>query len=401
MAQRDASVSRPARRPTVANLMGEALAYVWKAPATATPAAPHVRDASNTQRLLGAFFIASIPCFGIGMWNLGEQTHFAMQQIGMEAAPGWRGALLGALGVDYDSTDVLGCVLHGLTYFLPVFVVAVVTGLVWEALFARLRQRPPQEGVLAVAWLFALILPATIPLYQVALGMTFGYVVGKAIFGGNGRYLVNPSVLGLVFLTFAYSNVLFGVGTWIPVPGYEEPTTIELAVAEGGVNALTAVNYTWWQLFLGNQPGPMGVTSILGCLLGAGYLMVRGAASWRIMAGSLLGLLLGVGFVHAIAPPGEPMFAVPWYWHFVIGGWAFGTVFLATDPVPAAITRPGRWGFGILVGLLTIIVRVTNPAYYEGVLFAILLASMFSPLIDHAVIARNVKRRRKRTASGS
>ncbi len=400
MTDRGFSLRRVRERPWLVEIMGDILNHVWKAPATPTTSAPHVRDASNTQRLLGAFFIASIPCFAIGMWNLGEQTHFAMQQIGMMEVAGWRGALLAVLGVDYDPTDVIGCVLHGLTYFVPVFAVAVLTGLFWEALFARLRGRPPEDGVLAVAWLYALILPATVPLYQVAIGMTFGYVVGKAIFGGNGRYLVNPSVLGLAFLTFAYSNVLYGVGTWIPVPGYEEPTTIELAVEEGGVNALTAVNYTWWQLFFGNQPGPMGVTSIFGCLLGAAYLMVRGAASWRIMAGSLVGLMLGVAFVHAIAPPGESMFSVPWYWHFVIGGWAFGTVFLATDPVPAAVTQPGRWGFGILVGLLTVIVRVTNPAYYEGVVFAILLASMFSPLIDFVVVERNIKRRRERTANG-
>jgi len=369
--------------------------FLYSTPAT-TSRAPHVSDANNVQRLLNNFVIATLPCWLIGLWNLGQQTRFAMLQTGMEAAPGWRGWVLSALGVGYDPSSVGACLLHGLLYFLPIFIVALLTGAFWESLFAHRRRRPVDEGLLSIAWLFAMILPATAPLYQVALGMTFGIVVGKGIFGGTGRYLVNPAILALAFLVFSYSNLIFGEGAWIPVPGYDEPTTIELAVEEGGVPGLAAVGYDWWRLFIGSQPGPLGVTSILGCLLGAIYLLVTGTASWRIMLGSFLGMIVTVLALNQLGPADDPMFAVPWYWHLVMGGWAFGTVFLATDPVAAAMTHPGRWGFGILVGSLTIIIRVTNPAYFEGVIFAILLASIFSPLFDFIVVERNIRRRRAR-----
>jgi len=374
--------------------------FLYSSPATAS-GAPHVRDANNVQRLLNNFVIATLPCWLIGMWNLGQQTNLAMLLIGQEAAPGWRGWLLSSLGVGVDPLSIGACLLHGFLYFLPIFIVALLVGTFWEALFAHQRRRPVDEGLLSIAWLFAMILPATAPLYQVALGMTFGMVVGKGLFGGTGRYLVNPAILGLAFLVFSYSNLIFGEGAWIPVPGYDEPTTIELAVEEGGVRGLLAVGYTWWQLFIGNQPGPLGVTSVLGCLLGAAYLLVTGTASWRIMLGSFIGMVGTVLLLNNLGPADAPMFAVPWTWHLVRGGWAVGTVFLATGPVAAATTNPGRWGCGILVGALTIIIRVTNPAYFEGVIFAILLASIFSPLVDFIVVERNIKRRKARLETES
>ncbi len=364
--------------------------------AATTKMAPHVRDSHNMQRLLNSFVVASIPCWFVGMWNIGEQTNLAMEIMGLDAAPGWRGALLASLGIGYDPTNFGACLMHGFLYFLPIFLVALLTGAFWEALFAQQRKRPVDDGLLAIAWLYTLILPATAPLLQVALGMTFGLVVGKAIFGGSGRYLVSPVILGLSFLVFSYSSLVFAPGAWIPVPGYEEPTTIELFLEEGGVPALLSVNYTWLQLFLGNQPGPIGVSSILGCFIGAAYLIFTGVASWRIMLGSFLGMVGSVLLFNTLGPADDPTFAVPWTWHMVTGGWAFGTVFLATDPVAAANTNPGRWGFGILVGVLTIVVRMTNPSYYEGVIFAILLASIFSPLFDYVVVERNIKRRKLR-----
>ncbi len=361
-----------------------------------TRTAPHIRDSLNVQRLLNTFVVASIPCWFVGIWNVGEQTNLAMEIMGLDSAPGWRGALLASLGIGYDPTNFGACLIHGFLYFLPIFLVALLTGAFWEALFAQQRKRPVDDGLLAIAWLYTLILPATAPLLQVALGMTFGLVVGKAIFGGSGRYLVSPVILGLGFLVFSYTALVFAPGAWIPVPGYDEPTTIELIVDEGGVPALLSVNYTWLQLFLGNQPGPIGVSSIFGCLIGAIYLVYTGVASWRIMLGSFFGMVGSVLLFNALGPADNPVFAVPWTWHMVTGGWAFGTVFLATDPVAAANTNPGRWGFGILVGVLTIVVRVTNPSYYEGVIFAILLASIFSTLFDYVVVERNIKRRRIR-----
>ncbi len=368
--------------------------FLYSSPATTTGAV-HVRDTNSVQRLMNNFVIASLPCWLIGMWNTGEQTNLAMQLSATEALPGWRGGLIELLGVPYDPSSIGACFFVGLLYFVPIFLVALATGAFWEILFAQKRQRPVDEGLLAIAWIFCLILPATTAPFEVMLGMTFAIVVGKGIFGGMGRYLINPSLLGVCFLVFSYPELVFGPESWIPVPGYDEATTIELVVEEGGVDALLAVDYNWFQLFIGNQPGPMGLTSILGCILGALYLLITGSASWRIMAGSTAGMLGAVFVMNTIG--GEaPMFSVPWYWHLVIGGWAFGTVFLATDPVAAAVTDAGRWGFGILVGVLTIVVRVTNPAYYEGVIFAILLACIFSPLIDYFVVERNIKRRMAR-----
>ena len=368
-------------------------------PAHATIGAPHVRDANSVQRLMNNFVIASIPCWLIGLWNLGQQTNFAMAQVGMAEAPGWRGAILAASGTGYDPQNLAACFFHGFLYFTPIFIVALLTGAFWESLFAQLRRRPVDEGLLAFAWLFALVMPATMPAYGVIFGMSFGMVVGKGIYGGMGRYLVSPVVLGLVFILFAFPDLFFAVGAWIPVPGYDEPTTLELAIEEGGVAALIAVDYQWWQLFIGNQPGPMGITSTLGCLLGAAFLIISGTVSWRIMLGSLLGMIAATLLFNHLGPQDDPMFQVPWYWHFVIAGWAFATVFVATDPVAAAITNPGRWSFGIIVGMLTIIVRVTNPSLFQGGVFAILLASIFSPLLDYFVAERNIRRRAQRVGA--
>ena len=368
---------------------------------TKTLGAPHVRDSISTQKILNAFVIASLPCWLFGMWNVGEQTNLAMEIMGQTAAPGWRGDIIALLGVGYDADSMSANLLHGFLYFMPDFVIALATGALLEALFARHRRQPVGEGLLSIAWLYTLMLPATASPILVAVGMAFGLVVGKLIFGGAGRYVVNPAVLGIAFLVFSYSGILFGYGAWIPVPGYDEPTAVELAVEEGGIPALLSVNYTWLMLFIGNQPGAIGVTSVLGCVIGAAFLLYRGIASWRIMLGSFIGMVVTVLLFNTFGPADDPNFAVPWYWHMVIGGWAFGTVFLATDPVAAATTNPGRWMFGIFVGALTIVVRLTNPSYYDGTLFAILLASVFAPLFDYVVVQRNIKQRVKRLAGFS
>ncbi|TNF88732.1 MAG: NADH:ubiquinone reductase (Na(+)-transporting) subunit B [Gammaproteobacteria bacterium] len=364
-----------------------------------TVTAPHVRDRVNTQRLLNNFVIASIPCALIGCWNLGDQIHVTLELLGRPTLEGWRAETMIALGLGFEVGSELAALIHGLLYFLPILLTAGLAGALCEVVFAVGRNKRVDEGLLSNAWLFSLILPPSIPLTQVALGMIFAMIVAKGIYGGTGRYLVSPPVLGLSFLTFSYSNVLFGADSWVPVPGYDDLTTIEIAVLEGGVRALELVDYSWLQLFIGNQPGPIGVTSALACLLGAAWLIHSGSGSWRIMAGSAIGMVLSVSLLQAIGPGDDPMFDTPWYWHAVIGGWAFGTVFLATDPMAAATTRVGRWVFGVMVGVLTIVVRLTNPAYFEGVVFAILLASIFAPLCDYFVVERNIKRRQARLAS--
>lgn len=346
--------------------------------------------------MLNRFIIATLPCWFIGMWNVGEQIAVGMQIAGIDSVPGWRAGLVTMVGLPLDPGNILSCWLHGFFYFLPIFIASLLVGVFWEVIFASANKRPLDEGVLHIAWLFALIMPPTATLLHVVYGMSAAMVLGKAIFGGTGRYLVSPPILGICILFLSYSSVLHGPELWIPLAGYKEPTTLELAILEGGVPALISVDYSWWQLFIGNQPGPFGVTSVLGSLLGAAYLLLTGTASWRIMAGSLVGLVATVLLIDLVAPAESAALSIPWYWHIVLGGWAFGTVFLATDPTAAATTRAGRWAFGIIVGILTVVVRLTNPSYFEGVVFAILLASIFAPLCDHFVVERNIARRRER-----
>jgi Na+-transporting NADH:ubiquinone oxidoreductase subunit B len=360
-----------------------------------TRAPPHIRDANNVQRLWNYFVIASIPSWLIGLWSLGQQVNLAIASLALDPAPGWRAELLVRFGIGLNPYDVMACVAHGALFFLPIFIVALLVGGFWESLFAAVRKKRVDEGLLYIAWFVALMMPADAPLYQVAHGMSLGIVVGKLIYGGSGRYLVNPALFAIAFLVFSYSELMFSKGAWVPVPGWDQPTVLELVIEERGLDVIAAVGYDWWQLFLGAQPGAVGVVSVLGAAIGAIFLILTGMASWRVMVGSLLGLI-GVSLICNALAPDHLILSIPWYWHLVLGGFAFGTVFIATDPVTGAMTDPGRWGFGLLVGGLTVVIRLGNVSYYEAMIFAILLASLFSPLIDYVVVQANIRRRRRR-----
>jgi Na+-transporting NADH:ubiquinone oxidoreductase subunit B len=362
---------------------------------TVTRAPPHIRDANNVQRLWNYFVIASIPSWLIGLWSLGQQVNLAIASLALDPAPGWRAELLVRFGIGLNPYDVMACVAHGALFFLPIFIVALLVGGFWESLFAAVRKKRVDEGLLYIAWFVALMMPADAPLYQVAHGMSLGIVVGKLIYGGSGRYLVNPALFAIAFLVFSYSELMFSKGAWVPVPGWDQPTVLELVIEERGLDVIAAVGYDWWQLFLGAQPGAVGVVSVLGAAIGAIFLILTGMASWRVMVGSLLGLI-GVSLICNALAPDHLILSIPWYWHLVLGGFAFGTVFIATDPVTGAMTDPGRWGFGLLVGGLTVVIRLGNVSYYEAMIFAILLASLFSPLIDYVVVQANIRRRRRR-----
>ncbi|MGA9573523.1 MAG: RnfABCDGE type electron transport complex subunit D [Lysobacterales bacterium] len=368
--------------------------FFWSSKSV-TRSAPHIRDTNSVQRLWNYFVIASLPTWLIGLWSLGHQTNMALADFQIEKVSGWRGWLLTQSGIGFEADSIFACFTHGLLYFIPVIAVALAVGAFWEALFAKVRKKTVDEGLLAIAWLFALMLPATVPMYQVALGMTFGIVIGKLIYGGSGRYLLSPALLGLAFLVFSYPALLYGEGAWVPVAGYDQPTVLALITDEGGLGVVNAVDYSYWQLFLGDKPGAFGVVSPLGAMLGAVFLIVTGVASWRIILGIAIGLIAVAMTSNAVAPD-HHLFSVPWYWHLVLGGFVFGAVFIATDPVAGPLTNPGRWGFGMLVGSLAMVIRLFNPSYYEGVMFAILLASIFSPLIDFVVIELNIRRRRMR-----
>ena len=368
--------------------------FLWSS-RNVTRSAPHIRDANNVQRLWNTFVFASIPAWLVGMWSLGHQTNMAIADFQLESVPGWRAWLLSHSGFGFDYNNVLVCMAHGLLYFVPVFLTALIVGAFWESLFATVRRQRVDEGLLAISWLFSLLLPATVPIYQVALGMTFGIVVGKLIYGGSGRYLVSPALLGVAFLIFSYPDLMYAPGAWVPVEGYDQPTVLELVTDEGGIGVIASVDYSVWQILLGDQPGAFGLASPLAALFGGWFLVWTGMASWRIMLGAFIGMMGMVLVCNAIAPDHQ-LFSMPWYWHMVLGGFIFGVVFIATDPVTCPMTDQGRWGFGLFVGGLTVLIRVGNPAHYEGVMFAILLASMFSPLIDYVVVERNIRRRRLR-----
>jgi Na+-transporting NADH:ubiquinone oxidoreductase subunit B len=362
-------------------------------PKDVTRAAPHVRDAIDLKRVMFFVVIAAAPCVLMALWNTGYQANLALSELGLSSAPGWRGVLLDAVG--YDPGNALACAMHGLVYFLPIYAVTLLVGGAWEVLFAIVRNHEVNEGFLVTSLLYALILPPDLPLWQVALGISFGIVIGKEVFGGTGKNILNPALLGRAFLYFAYPAEISGDDVWVAVDTYTGATPLAIG-AESAVEGITGAGMTWMEAFLGSIPGSLGETSTLACLIGGAFLIYTGIASWRIVVGVFAGMVLAASLFNTISDSGNPMFAMPWYWHLVLGGFAFGTVFMATDPVTAAQTDAGRWIFGILIGVLTVLIRVTNPAFPEAIMMAILFANIFAPIIDHGVIWANVQRRQKR-----
>ena len=365
-------------------------------PSDVTRGAPHVRDAMDLKRVMIYVLFASAPAAIIGMYNVGLQANTAIWTMELTEVAGWRAALLSELGIGFSPESFWACFLHGLLYFLPIYIVTLAVGGFWEVLFAAVRNHEVNEGFLVTSWLFALILPPTIPMWQVALGISFGTVIGKEIFGGTGKNFLNPALVGRAFLFFAYPSQISG-NVWVPVDGYSGATPLALA-AQGGVQGMTDGGITWMQAFIGTVPGSLGETSALACLLGAIFLVYTRIASWRIMLGVVLGLFATTVLFNLVGSDTNPMFAVPWHWHLVIGSAAFGLVFMATDPVSASMTNTGKWIYGALIGVMIVLIRVVNPAYPEGVMLAILFGNVFAPVIDWFVVRANVQRRIRRNA---
>ncbi len=373
--------------------------------AEVTPGRCHVRDAMDLKRVMSAVLVALIPCVVMAMYNTGLQANTAMQTVADVAeAPGWRGVVLGLLGVGYDPGSLWDNLLHGAAYFIPIYVVCMAVGIGWEVLFAVVRKHEVNEGLFVTGLLFPLTLPATIPLWQVALGTTFGVVVGKEVFGGTGRNFLNPALTARAFLFFAYPAQISGDAVWTAVDGFTGATALSLGATPEGMQAVTG-QMSWWDAFVGTIPGSMGETSTLACLIGAAILIATGIGSWRIMVSMLVGAMalagamaLGTGTSDAGIADKFPMFAMPVHWHLVLGGFAFGLVFMATDPVSAAMTNVGQYIYGALIGVLVIVVRVFNPGFPEGTMLAILFGNTFAPLIDYYVVRTNIRRRALRHA---
>jgi len=309
----------------------EAADTFFYSPKDKAPEPCHIRDAMDYKRMMSAVIIALMPCVLMAMYNTGYQANLAMQSMGASAIEGWRGWVIGITGIGYNPSSIIGCILHGALYFLPIYIVTMVVGIFWEVLFAIVRKHEVNEGFFVTGMLFPLTLPATIPLWQVAVGISFGVVIGKEIFGGTGRNFLNPALTARAFLFFAYASDISGNSVWVAVDGYSGATPLG-AATEGGMTAVTE-SVTWMQSFLGTIQGSMGETSALACLIGAGMLLLFGIASWRIMLSMLLGALALATLCFVIGSDTNPMFSVPPHWHLVMGGFAFGLVYDFGRPI--------------------------------------------------------------------
>ncbi len=315
--------------------------------------------------------------------------------------PDWQTGVMQGMGLPFEPGNFLSSLIYGALYFLPVYIVCMTVGGIWEVVFAIVRGHEVNEGFLVTGMLFPLTLPPTIPLWQVAIGISFGVVIGKEIFGGTGRNFLNPALTARAFLYFAYPAYISGERIWTAasVDGFSGATSLTIMGTAPAAEGMGALSITWWQAFIGTMQGSMGETSALCCLLGAAFLILTGVGSWKIMTGMLLG---GVGLstiFWLVGSDSNLMYALPPWWHLVIGSFAFGAVFMATDPVSASMTETGKWWYGGLIGVVTIIIRVINPAFPEGVMLAILLGNVFAPLIDYFVLQANIKRRLARNAA--
>lgn len=369
----------------------EAIATVLYTPGLVTKNGTHVRDSIDLKRIMIFVWLALFPALFFGMYNIGHQAVIALQ-AGFGTPDTWQVAVYQALGGELTATSGWGSKMwYGAVWFLPIYAVTFIVGGFWEVLFASVRKHEVNEGFFVSSILFALILPATIPLWQVALGITFGVVIAKEVFGGTGRNFLNPALAGRAFLFFAYPAQISGDQVWTVADGYSGATWLSKA-ASGDLDYANNMQL-WWDAFYGFIPGSVGETSVLALLIGGLALIYFRIASWRIVAGVMVGMILTAYLFNGIGSESNAMFAMPWHWHLVLGGFAIGMFFMATDPVSASFTNQGKWAYGILIGFMVVMIRVANPAYPEGMMLAILFANLFAPLFDFFVAQANIKRR--------
>ena len=359
-------------------------------PKTVTKKGSHIRDAADSKRLMFVVVVALIPSLLFGMFNVGLQHFRAVGEATM-ATP-------------YSIELIWSCFWYGFLKVLPLVLVSYIVGLGIEFVFAQLRGHEINEGYLVTGMLIPLILPVNVPLWMVAIAIAFAVILGKEVFGGTGMNIFNPALLARAFLFFAYTPFISGETPWFA--GLNNGTTVDSfsgATPLGDItNALSegASTVSWsngtgiWDWIIGTIPGSIGETSVIAILLGAALLIFTGVASWRIMLASVLGAA-GIGLIFNAIGANVAM-QVPFWQHFLFGGFLFGTVFMATDPVTSAQTNPGKWIYGAVIGIMTVLVRVVNPGYPEGMMLSILFMNAMAPLVDHYVVAANIGRRNKR-----
>ncbi len=380
-------------------------------PGHVTKGAAHVRDGIDLKRMMFTVVVALIPCVIAALYNTGHQANAALAEG--YSAEGLRGSIINIVGIGYNAANPFSCLFHGFLYYLPIFVVTFAAGGAMEVLFAIVRKHDINEGFLVTGMLFPLILPPTIPLWQVAMGIMFGVVIGKEVFGGTGMNILNPALTARAFLFFAYPAQISGDKVWVAVTnanqvdGFSGATALgriadtgmtDPALPDAALHALETMGVSWMDAFMGKLAGSMGEVSTLACLMGAFLLIATGIGSWRTMLGIFLGSFGTCTLLNLAGSQTNALMDLPFYWHAVLGGWAFGAVFMATDPVSSPYTNAGRFAYGLLVGLLAILIRVVNPAYPEGMMLAILFMNVFSPTINYVCIRANIRRRAARNA---
>lgn len=370
----------------------EAAATIFYTPGKVNKAGTHVRDSIDLKRIMIMVWMATFPAMFYGMFNIGAQAHEAIIAGAGTLPDIWQASLFSAIGgqLGVEGVGWFAKLVYGACFFVPIYATTFIVGGFWEVLFASVRKHEINEGFFVTSVLFSLTLPATIPLWQVALGITFGVVIAKEIFGGTGRNFLNPALSGRAFLYFAYPAQISGDQIWVAADGYSGATW--LSKAASGEMDYSSMSL-WLDSFFGNIPGSAGEVSTLAILIGGLFIIYMRIASWRIVAGVILGVAFFASLLNFIGSDTNAMFAMPWYWHMVIGGLAFGAFFMATDPVSAAFTNKAKWAYGFLIGFMTVMIRVLNPAFPEGIMLAILFANLWAPLFDYFVAQSNIKRR--------
>lgn len=352
----------------------------------------HVRDGIELKRIMTTVVIALIPCLLMALYNTGLQANIAITAAGADPE-GWRHSVLSLIGAGYSPASWYDNFMHGSMYFFPLYIATMIVGGTWEVLFAVVRKHEIGEAFLVTSLLYPMILPPTVPIWEAMVALSIGLVFGKELFGGTGRNLVNPALFSRAILFFSYPASITGDTIWIALDGYSAATPL-------GAKALgLEMNVTFMDAFFGFIPGSMGETSALACLFGAFVLIVTGIGSWRIILSSVAGLLALTTMFYLIGSDTNPMFQLAPHWHLVLGGFAFATVYMATDPVSAAFTNKGKYFYGFMIGALTVLIRVVNPAFPEGAMLAVLFANIMAPLIDYLVVRANIKRREVRSAA--
>ena len=359
----------------------------------------HVRDSIDIQRIMVIVWLAAFPAMFFGMYNIGNQTLEYLTLVGSANTNDWHHVLINLVG--YTNDSFISKMWIGAVYFVPIYAVTFAVGILWEILFAVVRKHEINEGLFVSSILFALSCPPDLPLGQAAMGITCGIGSGKEVCGGTGKNFLNPALTGRAFLYFAYPSQLSGDKVWIAglsdtgitPEGFSGATPLGYA-AEGGLQGLTD-NFSWLDAFLGNIPGSVGETSVIAIAIAAVILLATGVASYRIILGTFLGMIVMTSILNIVGSDTNPMFQVPWHWHLVIGSFAFGLVFMATEPVSGSGTNAGRWIYGALIGITVVLIRVINPAFPEGMMLAILFANLFAPVIDHMVVSNNIAKRKR------